>query len=348
MNALSAAQLLERFPATVLVVDDEEPVRRLLRSLLERNGFRVREAASVAEAEEVLPRLTPDVVILDVNMPGRSGHDLLRKLRSTPATRLLPVVMLTGAATRERRLAAYEEGVTDFISKPFSPDELLARVRSVVRMKRCTDALENAENAENVIVGLSKTIDARDPYTLHHSEGVAFYAGRLAEAVGLTGIDLAAVRRGGLFHDIGKIAVRDAVLLKPGRLTPEEFAEIQRHPLEGRRLLEGMKTLGYVLDVVAYHHERFDGSGYPEGRSGEAIPLAARVTTFADIYDALTTPRPYRPAMSRDEALAVMTEEVDRGWWDPRLFREFRALLGRMPEGYPFSRTPGSSGAVVG
>lgn len=345
MNTSSTTLLLARSPATVLVVDDEEPVRRLLRSFLEPSGFGVREAASAGDAEEMLPGMAPDVVVLDVNMPGGSGHDLLRRLRSHPATRLLPVVMLTGAATREGRLAAYEEGVTDFISKPFSPVELLARVRSLVRMKRYTDALENAEN---VIVGLSKTIDARDPYTFHHSERVAFYAGRLGEAVGLTGIDLAAVRRGALFHDVGKIAVRDAVLLKPGRLTSVEFAEIQRHPLEGRRLLEGMKSLSYALDVVTYHHERFDGGGYPEGLAGEAIPLTARVTTFADIYDALTTPRTYRPAMSRAEALAVMTGEVDRGWWDPRLFREFRALLARVPEDDSFSAASDPIGGVLG
>jgi putative two-component system response regulator len=339
MSTSSAALRLGAGPATILVVDDDEPLRRLLSSVLSPGGFRVREAASAEEAEEMLSRTAPDVVVLDVNLPGRSGHDLLRQLRSDPATRLLPVVMLTGSPTRDSRLSALEEGVTDFLSKPFSPDELLARVRSLVRMKRYTDALEDAEN---VIVALARTVDARDPYTQKHSERVARIGGRLAVAIGLTGTDLAAVRRGGLFHDIGKIAVRDAVVLKPGRLTAEEFDEIKRHPAEGRRLLEGMRTLAYALDVVTYHHERLDGSGYPEGLRGEEIPLTARVVTIADIYDALTTPRTYRSAMSRDEALRVMADEVARGWWDPRLFREFCALPDTEPAGGAVPPSPDS------
>jgi putative two-component system response regulator len=334
----SASLLLGRLPAAILVVDDEDSVRRMLKGLLQPEGFKVKEARSAEEAEEMLPRVAPDVVILDVNMPGKSGHDVLRRLRSDPATRLLPVIMLTGSPTRDSRLTAIEEGVTDFISKPFSPDILLARVKALARMKRFIDALEDAEN---VIVALAKTVDARDPYTLHHSERVARIGGRLAVAIGLTGTDLAAVRRGGLFHDIGKIAVRDAVLLKPGRLTPEEFDEIKRHPAEGRRLLQGMKTLAYALDVVTYHHERLDGSGYPEGLRGEAIPLTARVVTIADIFDALTTPRTYRPAMSRGDALEEMAAEVTRGWWDPRLFREFRAL----PDTEPAAGAPSPTAA---
>ncbi len=334
LSQSSPALLLGRIPATVLVVDDEDAVRKLLRSLLLPEGFRVKEARNASEAEDLLALAGVDVVVLDVNMPGRSGLDLLRQLRAGPATRLLPVVMLTGSATPDKRLTAIEEGVTDFLAKPFSADELVARVHALVRMKRYTDALEDAEK---VIVALARTVDARDRSTLHHSERVAFLAGRLAGAVGMTGIELDAVRRGGLFHDIGKIAVRDAVLLKPGRLTAEEYAEIQRHPIEGRRLLEGMKTLSFALDVVYYHHEKMDGSGYPEGLQGEAIPLTARVTTIADIYDALTTPRTYRLAMSPEAALKEMASEVERGWWDSRLFREFGAVLPGLMEEDPFT-----------
>lgn len=328
MLASSTAFLSGVTPAAILVVDDEEPVRRLLFSVLGPAGYRLFEAGSAEEAEAMLSGVAPDVVVLDVNLPGRSGHDFLRRLRSDPAARLLPVVMLTGTPTVMDRLSAIDEGVTDFLSKPFSPDELLARVRSLVRTKRYTDALEDAEN---VIVALARTVDARDPSTQRHSERVALYGGLLAAEIGLSGDDLRAVRHGGLFHDIGKIAVRDAVLLKPGRLTPEEYEEVKRHPAEGRLLLQGMRSVAYALDVVMSHHERLDGSGYPEGLLGESIPLTARVITIADIYDALTTPRPYRPALSRDDALREMAEEVARGWWDPRLFREFRALVGNAP-----------------
>jgi putative two-component system response regulator len=328
MSASLTAFFSDVTSASILVVDDEEPVRRLLINVLKPAGYRLFEAGSAEEAETMLPGVAPDVVVLDINLPGRSGHQLLQLLRSDPATKLLPVIMLTGRPTWKDRLSAIDEGATDFLSKPFSPDELLVRVRSVVRMKRYTDALEDAEN---VIVALARTVDARDPYTQRHSERVALYGGLLATAVGLEGTDLAAVRRGGLFHDIGKIAVRDAVLLKPGRLTAEEFDEVKRHPAEGRRLLQGMRSLTYALDVVTYHHERLDGSGYPEGLRGKTIPLTARVITIADIYDALTTPRPYRPALSRDDALREMTDEVARGWWDQRLFQEFCALIENEP-----------------
>jgi len=328
MTASSTEFFSDVTSAAILVVDDEEPVRHLLVNVLKPAGYRLFEAGSAEEAETMLSRVAPDVIVLDVNLPGQSGHHFLRLLRADPATKLLPVIMLTGRPTWADRLSAIDEGVTDFLSKPFSPDELLVRIRSLVRMKRYTDALEDAEN---VIVALARTVDARDPYTQRHSERVAHYGGLLAVAVGLEGTDLTAIRRGGLFHDIGKIAVRDAVLLKPGRLTAEEFDEVKRHPAEGRQLLQGMRSLAYALDVVTYHHERLDGSGYPEGLRGETIPLTARVITIADIYDALTTPRPYRGALSRDDALREMAAEVKRGWWDPRLFREFCALIENEP-----------------
>jgi putative two-component system response regulator len=202
----------------------------------------------------------------------------------------------------------------------------------LVELKSVTDALEDAEE---VIVSLARTIDARDRYTFGHSARVSLYAGLLGERVGLVGQALATVQRGGLFHDFGKIAVRDKVLLKPGRLSAEEYDEIKRHPVDGRDLLRNMKTLAHALDIVYHHHERMDGSGYPAGLAGEAIPLVARVTTIADIFDALTTARVYRGALSREEALEIMTEEVQKGWWDGRLLEEFRGVLETLPEDDP-------------
>jgi putative two-component system response regulator len=334
MRESGVFRLLEATPATVLVVDDDEPIRKLLASLLTPRGYIVEQAASAEEAHEKLPRVVPDLVVLDLHMTGLSGHDLLREIRSTPATRLLPVIMLTGTPTGQDKLKAIEGGVTDFIAKPFGAEELLARVQSLVQMKRFTDALEDAEN---VIVSLAKIIDARDPYTARHSERVSLYAGRLAGIIGLKGLELEACRRGGLFHDLGKIAIRDAVLLKPGRLSPEELAEIKRHPVEGKKLLTGMKTLAFALDVVLSHHERLDGSGYPRGLSGDSIPITARITTIADIYDALTTARVYRAALPRDEALALMEEEAQRGWWDGQLLAEFPRVLETIPTENPLS-----------
>jgi putative two-component system response regulator len=321
--------MLEDSSGSVLVVDDEAQIRGLLVALLKPQGYVVQTAASAEEAQERLKTLRPDVILLDLHLPGKSGQDVLAQLRADPVTRLLPIIMITGEATGEDRLRAIAGGVTDFVAKPFASEELLVRVKSLVQLKRFTDALEHAEH---VIVALARTIDARDAYTAQHSERVSVYAGRLGAKIRLTGLELEAVKRGGLFHDIGKIAIRDAVLLKPSRLTPEEFAEIRKHPVVGRDLLSGMKTLAFALDVVHAHHERLDGSGYPDGLSGESIPLTARVTTIADIFDALTTARVYRAALTRAEALEIMTQEARRGWWDTRLLDTFRSVLEGLPE----------------
>lgn len=314
---------------SVLIVDDDEQIRSLIVRLLRPMGHLLEEAGSAEEAHEKLEASPPDLVLLDMQLPGRSGHELLSEIRADPRTRLIPVVMITGAATQERKLKAIEAGVTDFLAKPFSPEELSARVRALLALKFVTDALEDAEQ---VIVLLARTIDARDRYTYGHSARVSLYAGLLGERIGLAGRALATVRGGGLFHDFGKIAVRDAVLLKPAKLTAEEYAEIKRHPTEGRHLLRNMKTLLHAMPVVYHHHERMDGSGYPDGLSGEAIPITARVTTIGDVFDALTTARVYRGALSREEALGIMTEEVRKGWWDGRLLEEFRAVLSSLPE----------------
>jgi putative two-component system response regulator len=313
----------------LLVVDDDDQIRRLLTQLLKPHGYTVETVSSAEEALEKLMETPPDLVLLDVQLPGRSGHDVLEAIRHDSRTRLLPVVMLTGAATSEEKLKAIRAGVTDFMPKPFSAEELQVRVRSLMQLKSFADSLEDAER---VIVALAKVVDARDPYTAGHSERVSLYAGKLGERIGLKGPELAAVQRGGLFHDIGKIAIRDNVLLKPGKLTPEEFEEIKGHPVHGREILQHMRTLTYALPVVYHHHERFDGSGYPVGLTGEAIPLTARVTTIADIFDALTTERIYRGAISREDSLKIMRDEVRKGWWDGQLLDEFRAVLEEIPE----------------
>jgi cyclic di-GMP phosphodiesterase len=314
---------------SVLVIDDDEQIRGLIVRLLKPMGHTIMEAGSAEEAQEKLAAASPDVVLVDMQLPGRSGHDVLAQIRADPRTRLIPVVMITGVATHERKLKAIQAGVTDFIAKPFSPEELVARVRALLELKFVTDALEDAEQ---VIIALARTIDARDRYTYGHSARVSLYAGLLGDRIRLEGRDLATVRRGGLFHDFGKIAVRDAVLLKPAKLTVEEYAEIQRHPTEGRNLLQNMKTLAHAMGVVYHHHERMDGSGYPEGLAGEDIPVTARVTTIADVFDALTTARVYRGALSRRDALDIMGQEVRKGWWDGRLLEEFLGVLDGLPE----------------
>jgi putative two-component system response regulator len=236
--------------------------------------------------------------------------------------------MLTGLATSEQKVRAYELGVTDFLAKPFAPDELLPRVRSLVLLKLFADELEYAEH---MIVTLARTIDARDPYTAGHSARVAEYAELVARRMGVDETTLLELRRGALFHDLGKIAVPDAVLLKPGPLTAKERGVIQTHPVVGTELLAPMKTMLKSLPIVRFHHERLDGSGYPDGLSGADLPLTVRIVTVADIFDALTTARVYRAALSREAAYEIFEDEVRRGWWDGEVLRELQAALAGIP-----------------
>ena len=310
--------------ARILIVDDDPRIREVLARWLLDSGFLIDEAGSANQALAALEAVPPDLVLLDVHLASDKGHDVLRAIRTRPATRLLPVIMITGAATWAEKLEAIDEGVTDFLPKPLHLQELSYRIRALLRMKSYTDALEEAEK---VMVALARTIDARDAYTGGHSDRVAEYAVRLAQRLGLSAREQEEARLGGLFHDFGKVAVRDEILRKPGKLTPAEYEEIKSHPAKGRELLGPMKSLAGALPAVYHHHERMDGSGYPEGLRGESVPLVARIVTVADIYDALTTDRPYRPALDHVRALRIMDDEARRGWWDRRLVTEFSFLF---------------------
>ena len=308
----------------ILVVDDDEQLRAYMRRLLARSEYVVEEAATANEAIERISGNPPDLVLLDLQLPDRSGLEVLEAIREEPATRLLPVVMLTGAASPAEKIRAQAGGVTDFIAKPFSPEELLPRVRALVMLKQFAD---EHEHAEHVILTLAKTIDARDPYTAGHSGRVAEYADRVAMRLGLDNASRIDMRRGALFHDLGKIVIPDAILRKPGALSAEERAVIEEHPTVGHELLLPMRTMRKTLPVVYAHHERLDGSGYPEGLSGDAIPMTVRVVTIADIFDALTTDRSYRMALSIATAFEILFDGVVRGWWDKDAVEALRATL---------------------
>lgn len=310
--------------ARILIVDDDPDIREVLMRWLGDSGFQVCEASSAAQAVKAIDREPPDLVLLDVHLAEGKGHDVLRAIRSRPSLLLLPVIMITGAASWAEKLEAIDQGATDFLPKPLHLEELSYRIRALLRLKSYTDALEEAEG---VMFALARTIDARDAYTGGHSERVAAYAGLLAERLGLSVRDQEAARLGGLFHDFGKVAVRDEILRKPDKLSAQEFEEIKRHPAMGRDLLAHMKSLAGALPAVYHHHEKMDGSGYPDGLLGEAVPLVARIVTIADIYDALTTDRPYRAALGHARAVHIMEEEARLGWWDKRLVSEFGALL---------------------
>jgi putative two-component system response regulator len=232
--------------------------------------------------------------------------------------------MITGFASPDEKMRATRGGVTDFISKPFPPEELLPRVRSLVMLKQFSD---EHEHAEHVILTLARTIDARDPHTAGHSGRVAEQADAVAQRLGLDVSVRNDMRRGALFHDIGRIAIPDAILHKPGRLTEEERRIVEEHPVVGRELLSPMRTMRRSLPVVYSHHEHLDGSGYPEGISGDLIPMPVRIVSVCDVYDALTHDRSYREALHIPTAFEVLEEGVRKNWWDRLVVETLRATV---------------------
>lgn len=310
--------------STILIVDDEPAYRNLLSALLRTQGFRVFTASDGIEALDQFAHQQPDLVLLDVEMPHLNGFEVCKRLKDNPETRLTPIVLITGLTASEERIRGIEMGANDFLTKPVERTELLARVRSLLSLKAYTDELERAES---VLFALAKSIEGKDPHLEGHCERLSTYSAHLGQRVGLKPEEITALRRAGIVHDIGKVAVPDNILLKAGPLTIEERLIMSEHPVIGERICSPLKSFKLVLPIIRHHHERRDGSGYPDGLKGDQIPVGARVLQLADVYDALTTARPYKEAFSREHALAIMDEEVEKGWWDPVLFSEFRQMI---------------------
>jgi putative two-component system response regulator len=308
---------------TVAVIDDNPEIRGVVATLLSRDGYVVFTADDGAAGLELVWREQPDVIISDVSMPNVDGFELCRTLKTDRATRLTPLILLTGNTEREYRLKGIEAGADDFLTKPVDAAELRARVRSLARLKQYTDDLDTAES---VILSLGATVEARDGSTSGHCERMAAYAAAFGTHLGLSHEEVAALHRGGYLHDVGKVGVPDAVLLKPGRLTSDEFAVMKRHTVVGEAVCGDFRALRLVKPIIRHHHERLDGSGYPDGLCGDRIPLLAQIVGIVDVYDALTTDRPYRESVSAETALAQLQRETERGWRSTRLVESFISL----------------------
>jgi putative two-component system response regulator len=304
----------------VLVADDTESIRSLFERLLTADGHEVISAADGAAALDAVQRHRPDVIVLDVTMPFVDGLEVCRRLKADPDTRLTPVVLVTGQTGLDDRIKGIEAGADEFLSKPVHPLELRARIRSLSRVKHLIDALDSAEAA---FMTLALTIEARDPHTNGHCERLARHAVRLGRTLGLTEEELDALHRGGYLHDVGKVGVPDAVLLKPGPLTADEFDLMRRHPEIGDTLCAPLQSLRSVRPIILYHHERLDGSGYPEGLRGDNVPLLAQIVGIVDVYDALTSKRPYRGALKAEDAVRHLLKEVEQGRFDRRYVDAF-------------------------
>ena len=309
----------------ILVVDDSPSIAGLMSQLLTLRGYDVVTAADADEAEAEVRRQAPDLILSDVKMPGKSGYELCRALKSDPVTRLIPFVLITGLSDSSDKLQGIEAGADDFLNKPVLAEELTARVKSLLRVKEFTDELETADS---VLCTLGLIVEGRDPYTEGHCERLALYGADLGRHLGLDEDSIVALRRGGFLHDLGKIAVPDEILKKGSDLTLEEWEIMKRHPLTGENICKPLKSLRLVLPIIRHHHEHADGSGYPDGMRAGEIPLLPRVLQVVDVYDALVTARPYKPALSHDQASQTMRQEARQGLWDAELVNEFFSMLG--------------------
>jgi len=318
--------LASRRKQSILVVDDNVVNAALLKELLGSRGYPTVAVHNAAEAEVEIQREAPDLILLDVVMPGKTGYELCRELKDDSKTRLIPIVMITGLSAQEDRLKGIEAGADDFLTKPISPEELFARVHSLLKLKEFTDELETADS---VLCTLGLSVEARDPYTEGHCERLSRNAVDLGRFLGLDEESIVALQRGGYLHDLGKIAVPDEILKKGSDLTPAEWTIMKRHPITGETICRPLKSLRLVLPIIRHHHEHSDGSGYPDGLRAGEIPLLPRILQVVDIYDALRTARPYKLALGHDQAAVTMRAEAQSGLWDEELVAEFFSMLDK-------------------
>ncbi len=310
--------------ARILVVDDNEMNVELVADNLAPEGYEVDRAFSGEEALEKIEQHAYDLVLLDVMMPGLSGYEVCERLKQEEKTRFLPVVMVTALEQRQDKIRGIAAGADDFLHKPFDRAELLIRVKSCLRLKRLTDDLETAES---ILVTLGNAIDAKDSYTEGHAERVAHYSVAIGKKLGLPYETLRRLRIGGVLHDIGKIGIAEGILNKPGPLTSEEFESMKSHPVIGETICKPLKTLRDILPIVRSHHERPNGTGYPDGLRGDEIPLEALIVCLADVYDALATTRSYKRAFPRDRCIEMIRQDAAKGLFDSRVVEAFVAYL---------------------
>ncbi len=314
----------------ILIVDASAANRRSVRSTLGESDHELVEACTTSEAIAAISLHRVDLVLIDLLAPELGAAEFCRMLKKASATQFLPVFVMAASDDLDSEVLAIEAGADEFLVAPLRPPAFRARVQASLRHKAMIDSLDDSET---VLFSLAQSVEERDPGLGQHCQRLALMAAAMGVTLGLPAPDILALQRGGYLHDIGKVAIPDHVLFKPGPLTPEEWEVMKTHAERGERICSSMRSLTSVLPIIRHHHERWNGTGYPDGLKGEEIPLLARILQLADIYDALTTARPYKRALSPEEAIQILNEEVEKGWRDPKLVAMLSDIL-------PMFRTP--------
>ncbi len=316
---------------TVLIVDDILSNLELIEAVVKSEGYAVFKAQHPKRAIELFEEVNPDIAIVDIMMPDMDGYQLCHTLKDLAGRRFFPVILLTALRDKESKIKGIEAGADDFISKPFEPRELIAKMRSLLKIKHLYDELEHSEN---IILTLAVALEARDPYTRGHSTRVGEFSYEFGAYLGLTQQDQESLRKAGLLHDIGKIGLSESLLLKPAPLTKEEIDIIKKHPLIGEEICKPLHSLKAILPAIRHHHERWDGTGFPDGLKGNEIPLYARILSIVDSFDAMLSERPYREGRSHIEVIETMQRERNSGQWDPELLSYFIEMVSVMNDDF--------------
>jgi putative two-component system response regulator len=310
--------------AKILVVDDHPENVKLVRHFFKHLPYDLYSAGDGPSALQMIKDSPPDLILLDLMMPGMNGFEVCQHLKDDPKTCLIPIIMVTAFGKQDDRLHGIELGVDDFLTKPINFLELKTRVASLLRVKRITDELESAEK---IIFTLAGVVEARDQYTMEHCRRMAYYGRMLAEKLDMDAQQIQTIQHGAYLHDIGKIAIADNILMKKSKLDEQEFSQIKQHTVIGEKICQPLRTLKPVLPIIRSHHERFDGSGYPDGLKGEHIPQIAQVIALVDCYDAMTTTRPYREALTQSTVIDIFEQDTKNGLWEPKVAAAFIDLI---------------------
>lgn len=308
--------------ATILLVDSDAMSNADWKVFLENQGYAVVGVETGRTAIQLCPSVRPDLVLLNSMLNDMPGFQVCKRLKADPMNRLMPVIMVGAQPEPAGQKRAYLAGADDFWCRPSSRWDALNRLETILQLKTYID-----QQAEEVLYSLARSVEKKNPLMTGHSERLGEYTVEFGEYLGLCADELNTLRTGSLLHDIGKVAVPDKILQKPGSLNPEEMAIVKQHPIVGEEICTPLKSFRHVLPLIRYHHERPDGSGYPDGLTGETIPLTAQIVQMGDIYDALTTDRPYRRELSVENALATMSSEAREGRLSVRLLREFSVFV---------------------